>query len=128
MFKQPSCRKHGFSLVEIIAALGIFSVGVMAVMEVFTVSLRSTSGTLGHTQAVYLAQKIAEEMAAEGEIEEGSMGGVFGAAFPRHSWECHIEETSQTGLYQMDVTVLWEERGRPRKLSLTTLIAPRTEE
>lgn len=108
-----------------IAALTIFSVGVLATIEVFTTCMQSTSASLGYTRAVHLAQKVVEETIAEGELSAGSASGDFGTAFQRHSWKREVEETDQNDLYSVHVVVTWDERGREKRFSLTTLVAQR---
>lgn len=115
----------GYSLVEMVAALTIFGVGVLGMLELFTTCLRSTSASLGHTHAVYLAQGLLEEVMVEGGLYATSDSGDFGNEYPRHSWTYEIEDTDQTGLMQVRVTVTWDERGREKEFVLTTLVAER---
>ena len=123
---QALRSRAGFSLVEMIAAVTIFSIGVLSVMTIFTACLKSTSASRGHTWAVQLAQQVVEETLAKGEIIEGAESGVFGAAFPVHSWTSAIVETSQEGLYDLEVTVTWQDRGREKHFTLATLVAKRS--
>ena len=116
---------HGFSLVEMIAALVFFSVGVLALMEVFARCLRSTSTTIGYAHAVCLAQEQIEETIAEGSLFAQTDSGDFAPSFPRHTWTREIRATEQSGLYELEVVVSWDERGRARKYMLTTLVAER---
>ncbi len=118
------CRR-GYSLVELVAALTILSLGVMGALTLFSTCLRSTADSLNYTQAVLLAQGTLEETVAEGQLMAGSETGDFGTAHPRHSWEVEIEDTDQLGLMQMDVIVTWTERGREHQYVLTTLVAER---
>ena len=118
-------KSKGYSLIELVAALTIFSLGVMGALTLFSTCLRSTADSLSYTQAVLLAQGTLEETVAEGDLLAGSDSGDFGDAYPRHSWEVEIEDTDQTGLMQMQVTVTWIERGRERQYALATLVAER---
>ena len=122
-------RRHrttaGFSLVEMIAALVIFSVGVLALMEVFTTCLQSTSASLGYTQAVHLAQQAMEERIAEGDFFATTDTGDFAPAFSAYSWRREMEETDQDGLYKLHVAVTWKERGREKQFTLTMFVAER---
>jgi len=111
--------------VEMVAALTIFGVGVLGMLELFTTCLRSTSASLGHTHAVYLAQGLLEEVTVEGGLYATSDSGDFGNEYPRHSWTYEVEDTDQTGLMQVRVTVTWDERGREKEFVLTTLVAER---
>ena len=126
MIHKRRAPSGGFSLVEMIAALTIFSLGVLGTMEVFTTCLRSTSSSLGYTHAVFLAQQVLEETIAEGALYAGSDSGDFGDDYPQHSWTCDIEETDQTLLIEVRVVVTWTERGREKEFALTTLVADRS--
>ena len=118
-------RSGGYSLVEMVAALTIFGIGVLGTMELFTTCLQSTSASLSHTQAVYLAQGLVEEVIAEGELYATSDSGDFGQEYPRHSWSYDIEDTDQVGLMLLRILVTWNERGREKEYVLTTLVAER---
>ena len=119
-------RAHSaFSLIEMVAATAIFSVGVLAVMKVFTACLGSASASLGRTRAVLLAQQKIEEAVIEPGLAEGTESGAGGLAYPAHSWKREIESTDQTNLYQVRVVVTWEDRGRAKSYSLATLALSR---
>ena len=85
-------RERGFSLVEMLAALIIFALGVMAVLEVVTASVRSTTATVGYTEAVFLAQQRIEETIATEALAPMTDSGDFGEAYPRHAWKREVEE------------------------------------
>ena len=125
MISDLPSRGRGFSLVEMLAAIMIFGIGVMAVLEVITTALRSTTASLGYTQAVFLAQQRLEETALEAPLSPAADAGVFGPAFPNHTWKREIEELEAERLYRVRVDVIWNERGRERQFTLTTLIASR---
>ncbi|MGO8704531.1 MAG: prepilin-type N-terminal cleavage/methylation domain-containing protein [Candidatus Brocadiia bacterium] len=118
-------RERGFSLVEMLAALIIFSLGVMAVLEVITTSVRSTTATVGYTEAVFLAQQRIEETIATEALAPKTDSGDFGEAYPRHAWKREVEELDPGQLYRIRVDVTWNERGSERQYTLTTLSANR---
>jgi prepilin-type N-terminal cleavage/methylation domain-containing protein len=120
-----AARGRGFSLVEMLAAIIIFSLGVMAVLEVITTSVRSTTATVGYTQAVLLAQQQIEETIATQTLAPMTDSGDFGEAYPRHSWKREVEEVDADRLYRIRVDVLWNERGIDKQYTLTTLAANR---
>jgi len=120
-----STREGGFSLVEMLAALIIFALGVMAVLEVITASVQSTSATVGYTEAVFLARQRIEETIATDVLAPMTDSGDFGEAYPRHSWKREVEELDAARLYRIRVDVTWNERGSDRQYTLTTLAANR---
>lgn len=122
---RSRCHSGGFSLVEMVAALIIFSTGVLATMEVFTVCLRSTGTCKNYTRAVLLAQGLVEETLAEGIVAPGEERGEFGESFPNATWTREIMDTETTGLYEIGVRVVWPAHGNERMFELTTLAAER---
>ena len=120
-------RDPGYSLVELVAALTIFSLGVVGVLTLFSTCLQSTSASRGYTHAVFLAQRALEEKIAEEELYEGSESGDFGDTYPGYSWELTVEDTDQEGLMLAQLSVVWDDRGRKKEYALTTLVAERTE-
>ena len=122
-----SRRRHsgGFSLVEMVTALVIFSVAVVATIEIFMMCLRSTGTSLNHTRAVFLAQGLIEETLGEGTVMAEEESGELDEGFPGAAWTREIVESDTAGLYEVRVTVTWEERDKERTFQLTTLAAER---
>ncbi len=118
-------HEGGFSLVEMLAALIIFSLGVMAVLQVIAASVQSTSATVGYTEAVFLAQQRVEETVATAALAPTSDSGDFGEVYPRHAWKREVEEVEAGQLYRIRVDITWNERGSDRQYTLTTLAANR---
>ena len=117
--------ERGFSLIELVAAMAIFSVGVLACVELYSVSLRSTIESQDYTQAVFLAQSVLEETLAEGVLTVTTDSGDFGDDHPRHSWESEVEEMDRKGLMKVRVVVKWTAPSGEKQYELTTLHADR---
>jgi hypothetical protein len=118
-------RSTGYSLLELVLAVAIFSMGVVAVLELFATCLHASSVSLAYTQAVYLAQGLMEDELAEGVFDDRSDSGDFGENYPLHSWSYDVEETEKLGLYKFHVVVNWKERGVTKEFELSTLVADR---
>jgi Tfp pilus assembly protein PilV len=108
-----------------VAAMSIFSIGVMACVELYSISLRSTIDAQDHTQAVLLAQQVMEETLADGYLSATTDSDEFGEEHPRHSWELEITDTEQEGLMQVRVVVTWQARNGEKQYELVTLHADR---
>jgi type II secretory pathway pseudopilin PulG len=58
-------REHGFSLAEVVIALGVITVGVIAVLAVFPVSLRTGHSAQDETRAAHIAQSVFGSLVAQ---------------------------------------------------------------
>lgn len=66
---KPSWRsEEGFSLVEVLVAVGILASAVVAVAHLFTLSARANLGARRVSDASILAARKLEELRAEGEL------------------------------------------------------------
>jgi len=127
MRPMPSrrCQRAGFSLVEMVVAVFIFSVAVVAMIEVFTVCLRSTATSVNYSRAVFLAQGLMEEALAEEDLTADEESGESEGDLPDGTWTREITATDTAGLYELHVTVEWREHEQERAFELTTLAAER---
>ncbi len=55
----------------------------------------------------------------------GTESGELPGDLPGAAWAREVQETDTTGLYQVSVTVTYEERGKQKAFELTTLAAQR---
>lgn len=118
-------RKPGYSLLEMVLAMTIFSVGVGALMSLTSVCVQSASTSRAYTDAVYLAQGLIEEKLADSSYTVDTETGDSGGEAPEFSWTVTTEETETSGLYKIEATVTWKERGAEKSYALTTLAAER---
>ena len=98
-------KRSGFSLIEVLVAVVLLSVGLVGIMEGITLTLASSRDEELHTVAVMLAEGHLEQLRSDGFLFEGEDDGDFGADFPRFRWRRKIEETSLSGLHDVSVSV-----------------------
>ena len=118
--------RSGFSLTELVAALAIFSVGVLSCVELYSVSFRTTMDSLDYTQAVFLAEGLLEETLMDDYLTAETDNGDFGRGYPRHSWDMEISELEQAGLLRIHLIVSWTARDVQKSYELITLQADRS--
>ena len=113
---------RGFTLLEVLVALTILAVAIVALMRLSSQGLRLLHLSDDYQQAVVVADRVAR---ATDVVEEGAESGQEG----RFRWERHLrlvpvpEELTpgagpQLRLYALSVAVRW---GRDRTLELASL-------
>ena len=122
-------RCPGFSLVELLVALVILSTAVVALVRVFTVSLAGSARAGDQTTASFLARQLVEEARAETSLIAGTETGAFEGDLERFAWSREIQKLAgvprageRSGLYRLDATVSWRDRGIERSVRLTALV------
>ncbi len=122
--KNPVSKRNGFSLIEVLIALVLLTVGLLALGGMQIVSIKGNSFSRGVTQATVLAQDKLEELRelpfADSSLSIGrhDEGVLSGSEFSR-SYD--VESLSAT-LKTVTVTVQWTEEIN-HSISLSTMKA-----
>jgi type II secretion system protein I len=115
-------RPPGFTLLEVLVALAILGIAVVAVIQGFAQGLRLLKLSGDHQQAMLLADlKLREVVTPEERQEQGEEGGfVWARAIRRLQTPELMSETgvARWHVYEITVRVSWDER---RHVELATL-------
>ena len=125
---QPTGNK-GFTLIEVLVAMAIFAIGVLAVASMQYWSVRNTSSGNIMTLAANLARSQMETLKSVPDISvlangadpdtidaDGNPGGPFTRA-----WVVTDPLGANSGTRQIEVTVGWSRYGQSRSVVLTSL-------
>ena len=123
-------EERGFSLLELIIAVGVLAIGLVGVLQIFPVGLRASKRAGTITRAAFLAQNKMEEvkMAGFDAITELPTRIPLSGSESDFEWEIFIEEVELDGLESSDdmrkvmITVTWTERGRRRSKDFITYV------
>ena len=118
----PTARQGGFTLIEVLVALAILSVAIVASIQGFAQGLRLLKLSGDHQQAMLLADQKVREIV---EFKEGREGGTEG----RLRWERTLRSLETPDLappgsppsgrvYEIDVRVSWDPQ---RQVEIRTL-------
>ncbi len=100
------CPKRGFTLLEVMIAMAILAIALVAVYQSQSQSIAMASDSRFLTTASLLAQgrMALLDAAAPGSVK--AERGDFGEDFPDYSWQVTIEDTEVERLKRLVVTVV----------------------
>lgn len=114
-------RERGVTLIELMVALLVIAVGIMALSGVQTRSSNDVYATGRQTRALSLAQEKIEETRAGGFAAAVADTGVSDG----FNWITQVDSVN-VGLRQITVTVSWDEGlASPRSITLDGLVSAR---
>ena len=104
--------ERGFSLIEVLIAVIIFGVGLLAVASLQSVARKSSYEAVQRTTAVHLANSLLERMRANPRALENYLGGLgertlSEAAPPAVATGCVTASCSASALAAVDVDQWW---------------------
>jgi len=119
---------HGFTLLELLVAFAILTMGILAVLRTVSSGLLSARRAGDRTTAVMLAQRQLEELRWNDELQtNGESEGDFGELFPEYSWAATMEAAELADLEEADLervtlTVKWKFGAKEHSLQVETLM------
>jgi len=123
-------RQKGFSLLELIIAIGVLAIGLVGVLQIFPVGLRASYRSGMITKAAFLAKNKTEgaKIAGFDALTELPPKIPLSGTEGDFEWEIFIDEIELEGLESTDdirkltVTVNWIERNRKRSKDFITYV------
>ncbi|SPD72470.1 conserved hypothetical protein [uncultured Desulfobacterium sp.] len=114
---RQACRlQTGFTLLEVMVAMAIIAITLIAVYDSQSASVSRASEAKFTVKASLLLQKKMAEIEMMNAEDISSDSGDFGDEFPGFSWRIDVEESSidiiedlSVPLKQIDLTISWGE-------------------
>jgi len=100
-----SCKTAGFTLLEVMVAVAILAIALVAILKSSAQSLDVLGASQRGTTATLLAASKLAEVEAAGVEQWNDYQGDFGDEYADFSWEIDTEPISVEGLYRVVVTV-----------------------
>lgn len=121
-------RRAGFTLLEVIVAMAIVGLGVVTLLQIFSLGLRLGTRSSVETESMAYGRLVMDEILARRNIDEGAAQGNLQ---DRGRWELRIqnvnepERTLSLGagweLKRVSVAMRLRDAGREREVELMTL-------
>lgn len=131
----PRVRNGGFTLLELLLAFVVFTLGFATVLEILTGSMRNTVRARHYSEAALTAQSLIDQVGLEIPLEAGySANGESG----EYGWTLDIFEYRDTGenphsvelaeltgidLLQVDLEITWGQSPREQVQQFSTVRA-----
>ena len=118
--RRPRTATGGFTLLEVVVALAIFAVGILAVIDLFSGSLRLSEGARDVSAAQVYASQRMEEALLSPDPKPGVESGAFGEKYrweTKTTWE-PSEEESPFREVRIRVTIRWDDGSQERFVDL----------
>ena len=128
--------KRGFTLIEVMAAIVILSIGVSAAFRLIASSTRAIAKAEAMTIQANLARKVLADIETlywQKKADDIALSGDFGPDFADYTYEVEIldeieddrdelssPEVNNPDLREVTVTVFWNGSNPPAEFSLTT--------
>jgi type II secretion system protein I len=122
---MPESRKGGFTLLEVLVALAILSMALVAVFELFSVNLRGIATSDDYVSAVVRAEGKMREILADDNLKPESFSETTDDGY---TMEATVSETAsqrsenlRVKLLEIDLAVHWTRGTKTRSFTLTTM-------
>jgi general secretion pathway protein I len=126
-----SDTRGGFTLIEVIAALAIVSIGLLGLLRLHLMNLRAAGAAETTAAAVFLAQEKMAEATLAGWPALGARSGTAQANGSEFTWHTQVTNldalashgVARNGLRQLNVDVAWRQGAGSKSLRMTTYVA-----
>ncbi|MDD5729677.1 MAG: type II secretion system protein [Candidatus Omnitrophica bacterium] len=122
MSKQKT-RTKGFSLVELVIAVAILSIGIIFVLQAFSFSIKATAVSCDMMEAAACAKDILQELQFKetGKLIQKEPNTVKNSK-GKFSWVYKLDLDNDTNLYKLNLNITWQTQKRNESLSVNTLL------
>lgn len=117
-------RAKGFTLVEVVVATVVLSLGLIGALTAFSMASRAAAASRNDTIISLLAQqKLAEvQLEDRNALAPGATSGDFGEDYPDYRWQLTVEEPDELNVVAVHLVIFAPQSGRERETRFSTTI------
>ena len=118
--------QNGFTLLEVVVAMAIVGLGVVTLLEIFSLGLRLATRSFTKTEAIVYSRQVMDEVLIRREIQEGGEEGSLGEG---HRWSLQVEPLREESeflpsgweLKEITLQMQYREGEREKEVEMRTL-------
>lgn len=100
-FNRQTSR--GFTLIEVLVALTILGLGVVTLLQIFSLGLRLDARSAVRTESAADGARVMDELLARKKLPQGDESGTFGA---NGRWQAQVQTVLEP--LSLDLAKTWE--------------------
>ena len=127
-FQIPGRSAKGFTLLEVVVAMTIVGLGVVTLLQIFSLGLRLGARSTLRTEIITDGRQVMDQFLSRAELPEGTERGTLNA---QSRWQLQVQGTKNAST-ELSLSNNWElkeialditvsDAGRERRLELNTL-------
>jgi general secretion pathway protein I len=127
LVKSSLASGRGFTLLEVVVAMAIVGLGVVALLEIFSSGLQLGARSRDRTEAVAYGRQVMDQFLARRTLAEGTEQGTVGES---NRWQLQVQPVrpveeltlgNNWELKEITLEIFVPESGRERRIELRTL-------
>lgn len=115
--------KKAFSLVELLVAIAILSIGIITVLQAFSYSSRGAGLSFDIVNALFLAEDKMQELEFKEKEELLNFASrKVNDKKDKFSWQYSFDLDTELNLYHLNFNISWERINRQQGFNITTYL------
>ena len=114
-------KEKGFTFLEIMIALAILSVALIAALRAQSQSLSIATESVRNTNISFLVRQKMSDIELAGYNEVAESEGMF-EKNPEYRWKVEVKETPFEELKDIILTISWQDGGKEKKYTVETFL------